>query len=251
MKARRPGAIVGKTLAGFDPENNIGFCDAELKQQLSDMGLQVEGDDCFGRVLVVLDADFDMGIGEVVQDALDNITNFATAMDELMNTAFEKGAEFTKLVVGQFVAKIAIVEKLFVKETHTQTLCIADSSGAETCVTKAQLDALLANVGVAAAPQPEPEPQSEDNATSTPPTEPEDGNASSTPPVSEGESSPPAEEPEEEAPPAEEPESPAEVPSEEEAPPVEPIAQASEPEPTPESQPESTPTPVDSGGENN
>jgi hypothetical protein len=64
-------------------------------------------------------------------------------MAELASTVYEEGSEFTKMVVGQITAKVALVEKLFVKETHTQKLCVADESGAETCITKAQLDALI------------------------------------------------------------------------------------------------------------
>ncbi|MBL8158405.1 hypothetical protein JNK62_02650 [bacterium] len=239
MKARRPGAIVGKTLAGFDPENNVGFCDAELKQQLTDLGVPVTSDGCYGRVLVVLDADFDMGIGEIVQDAMTSVTNFGAAMDELMNTAFEKGAELTKFVVGNIVAKIAIIEKLFVRETHTQTLCIADGNGSETCITKAQLDALLANVGVAAAPQPqsEPETQPDGNASSTPPTDSGNGNASSTPPVAEGGSGSDGSS-----------EAPEETPPAEEAPAEEPPTEA-EPEPTPQPEPEPAPAPEEPAGE--
>ncbi len=53
-----------------------------------------------------------------------------------------------------FVAPIVEAIKALVAEVQgfatsftTQQLCVADSSGAKTCITKAQLDALLANAG--------------------------------------------------------------------------------------------------------
>ncbi len=211
MKARRPGAIVGKALESFDPQAGIRYCDPELKDELALHGVPVAEDGCFARILIVIDSDFNMGIGDVVQDITAEIATFAQAMDELANAAFEKGAELTKIVIGQIVAKIAIVEKLFVKETHTEKLCVGDGGG-ETCVTKAQLDALLAGAGVASllpppnAPSP---PAPEGSATSTPPGPPQEesppmeeepppegeGSASSTPLVSPPPDEPPAETP--------------------------------------------------------
>ena len=37
------------------------------------------------------------------------------------------------------------------RELNTRQLCVSDESGAQTCITKAQLDALLARIGQAAA----------------------------------------------------------------------------------------------------
>ena len=36
------------------------------------------------------------------------------------------------------------IENMFAKEIETKSLCVSDDSGAKTCITKAQLDALLA-----------------------------------------------------------------------------------------------------------
>lgn len=71
----------------------------------------------------------------------------------------------------------------FAKRVKTQELCVQDDGGAETCITKAQLDALLAGAaasqgssgGEAPTPDPEPEESEEsgETATSTPSSEPD------------------------------------------------------------------------------
>ena len=48
------------------------------------------------------------------------------------------------------------IENFFAKKVHTQELCVADDSGAETCITKAQLDALLSGVAGAGNTVPPP-----------------------------------------------------------------------------------------------
>jgi hypothetical protein len=47
-------------------------------------------------------------------------------------------------VVGQLVAKVAVIGEVFSNKVTTKELCVSDESGASTCITKAQLDALIA-----------------------------------------------------------------------------------------------------------
>lgn len=182
---RRPGAVVGKTLEGFDPEND-SVCNPIVKKELLAAGYELPSDGCYARILVVLDSDFDMGIGDIVQDIGADFASSTTAIfDELANAAFTKGAELTKFVIGKIVAKIAVIEKLFAKETHTEKLCVSDKSGAETCLSKQQLDALLAGAAVPTTPPPSqtsPAPETE------PQDEPIDESVSVTPSTSEEES---------------------------------------------------------------
>jgi hypothetical protein len=52
-------------------------------------------------------------------------------------------------LIKNFLADVGNgLEKIFVKEVNTDTLCISDASGAKTCINKAQLDALLSGSGV-------------------------------------------------------------------------------------------------------
>ena len=60
-----------------------------------------------------------------------------------------------KTFVGRFFDRMAVwagdigngIENLYAKIVHTKKLCVADDSGAETCITKAELDALLVGAG--------------------------------------------------------------------------------------------------------
>jgi hypothetical protein len=87
------------------------------------------------------------------------------------------------------------IEKLFVKEVHTDSLCVKKSDGGEVCVTGDQIQALLLNnVSTNSGNDVVPEPASESVATSTPDQSPNDDNggtgqedpiATSTPPATE------------------------------------------------------------------
>jgi hypothetical protein len=63
------------------------------------------------------------------------------------------------------------IGKLFAGEVHTKELCVSDDTG-ETCVTKSQLDALIANAYAAPDP-PAPEPPPEDPSADGPPADTE------------------------------------------------------------------------------
>lgn len=76
------------------------------------------------------------------------------------------------------------ISKLFAGEITTKTLCVADESGAKTCLTKGQLDALIGNSSqsfgpVTQTPDPNPEtptptqPEQSDESTDSEPTEPD------------------------------------------------------------------------------
>lgn len=114
MKASRAGSVVGRALEDFDPEK-LGSCDATLKEELLAAGFEVPDSACVTRVMVMIKTGFDMSIGSLVQDAAANALGVLEAVQELANAAFEKGAQLTKFVAGQIVAKVAIVETFFAK----------------------------------------------------------------------------------------------------------------------------------------
>jgi hypothetical protein len=53
------------------------------------------------------------------------------------------------------------IEKIFSKEIETQNLCVSDGNGTKTCITKAQLDALLQGSGNQQPSNPDPIPEEE------------------------------------------------------------------------------------------
>jgi hypothetical protein len=116
MRAGRPGQVVGKALEDFkgNEEHQIGACDSTIMDELTAAGITVPADACLARVMVLMHPGFDMGIGDIIQDVSDQALDIVQAGNELANAAFNKGAQLTKFVTGQLIAKVAIVEKLFV-----------------------------------------------------------------------------------------------------------------------------------------
>jgi hypothetical protein len=143
MRAGRPGVIVGRALEAFDPEKQVGLCNPELKDELIGQAFNLPSDACVARIMIRIEPGFDMSIGGIVQDIGVAVSEFASALEELTNGAFEKGAELTKIVVEKVVAQVAIVGKLFSKEVHSEKVCVSDGQG-ETCLTRSDLDALIA-----------------------------------------------------------------------------------------------------------
>ncbi|MEK7107517.1 MAG: hypothetical protein AAB899_05025, partial [Patescibacteria group bacterium] len=70
---------------------------------------------------------------------------FADASDSLKNALKEFSDAVVQVFGRAIYATVGIFEKIFSKEIHTDKLCVSDGSG-ETCVTRAQLDSLLAGV---------------------------------------------------------------------------------------------------------
>ncbi len=75
------------------------------------------------------------------------------------------GAVFSKVSTWLASATNGITN-IFAGEVETKSLCVADTAGAKTCITKDQLDALILNAGIstpppAPAPEPAPEPTPE------------------------------------------------------------------------------------------
>ena len=93
MKANRPGYVLGQALSDFDSQDNM--------EQ--------------GMVLVAINLGFDMGIGELINDIEGNITDVVQAMLDLADETFEKGANLVKFVVEKIVARVAVIENLFVR----------------------------------------------------------------------------------------------------------------------------------------
>lgn len=188
------------------------------------------------------------------------VASFADASQALRDGISSLADTVIHVFTRAFYATVGIFEKIYAKETHTDKLCVSDPSG-ETCITKAQLDTLLAGQTVGAAsvssqaaaaagsggggdssaPAPEesapqtestlaPEPSSE-TASSTP-SEQAGGDTSGAP-----EESPPVEELSAESPSSEEPSSETPVEEAESG-----AASAAPQESSPESEPEPAPT---------
>jgi hypothetical protein len=217
MRANRPGYIVGQALEGYvnaagmaTSSNAVVGCDIALRDEMKEVDDTVPDNACYARIMVSLNTSFDMGVGNVIQDVAAGFgiaTSSATStpptlssiLGELMNTAFGQGAELTKAVFGQIVAKVAVVGELFASHIHAETieadqvktkeLCIDDI-----CVTRDQFYKMIqsanAAAGAAASGGSTPSPASAptpapDNGTTTPEgevgtTTPETGTASTT-----------------------------------------------------------------------
>jgi hypothetical protein len=145
MRATRAGAVVGVAIDSFATSSVSTYteCDEQLAADLLAAGVEVPEYACLAKVLVSIKIGGDMNMGGLFSDATGAIATMADAMSTLAATVFEKGAELTRLVVGEIVAKVAVVGKLLAESIYTKELCIADDSGAETCITKSELDALL------------------------------------------------------------------------------------------------------------
>ncbi len=94
--------------------------------------------------------------------------SFATSSNTLRSAIAALQDAIVRTFNAAIYATSGIFEKIFAKEVHTDRLCVADDSG-ETCITKAQLDALLAgaaastpqNQPVVPPPAPAPEPEAQ------------------------------------------------------------------------------------------
>jgi hypothetical protein len=109
VKALRPGRILGQAMQDFAPTQ----CDTNLIDELHAAGIEIPNNACVARIMVKLDPSFDMSVGNLIQDATGMIGDVMNAVNELSNAAFNQGAELTKYVVGELVAKIAVVDKFF------------------------------------------------------------------------------------------------------------------------------------------
>jgi hypothetical protein len=181
MKATRPGTIVGTAIQTFGSATSTPevICDNDLATILQSQGIALPPDTCVASILVSLNVGSDMTVGNIFQDATDVITTLAGGLAELGNAALSRGAELTKFVVGQLVAKIAIIGDLFADHI-TATVINADQVNAKTlclddlCVTKTQLQQLLDNAGATSSPPPGSGPPTGGggSGTTTPDTEP-------------------------------------------------------------------------------
>ncbi len=132
MRSSRPGTVVGTVVDPF-PTNlsadgiDVPMCDDELKQRLVTSGFEVPEDTCLNTVLVSLNIGSDASTGNIFQDISEPFVDLASALGELANAAYTKGAEFTKLVVGQFVAQLAVIGDLFAQTITTADLTVGSS----------------------------------------------------------------------------------------------------------------------------
>jgi hypothetical protein len=72
------------------------------------------------------------------------IASFANASQGLQNDILSIGSTVVHVLSRAVYATVGIFEKVYAKEVHTDELCVSDSTG-ETCITRGQLDTLLAN----------------------------------------------------------------------------------------------------------
>jgi hypothetical protein len=113
MKAVRVGSSVGRALENFDPATQQNQCDVALKDELVNAGVEVPADACLARVMVALDINYSFSVGNFFQDALASLDDINAAVNELSASVFDKGVAYTKLVIQQIVAKVAVIEKLY------------------------------------------------------------------------------------------------------------------------------------------
>ncbi len=98
------------------------------------------------------------------------ITPLENSASESFMIAFFKNV---KTVIGTWLADAGNgVAKIFTGEVDTKSLCVSDDSGAKTCITKSQLDALLINSSTSPASIPTPAPTPDPVPTPDPITEP-------------------------------------------------------------------------------
>jgi hypothetical protein len=149
MRAARPGQIAGIALGDFGIATSS--CDALLPQELANVGVVVPADACLGTVLVSLKPGTDLSIGSMLQDVTGGIADWASAAVELADSAFANGAQFAKVIVGELVAKVAVIGDLFAKNVHTEELCVGN-----VCVTQDQFLKMVQSSGATAAAPPAP-----------------------------------------------------------------------------------------------
>jgi hypothetical protein len=125
MKAVRPGTVVGVAISGFATSS----CDVSFTKELTDADVSVPANACIGQVVVQLKAGQDLGIGSILQTATTTpFENLTSALSELANTAFNKGAQFLKMVVGELVAKVAVIGNLFADTITVNNLTVGSQS---------------------------------------------------------------------------------------------------------------------------
>jgi hypothetical protein len=153
MRAIRPGHVIGRALEDFNPPAGVGICEPEYGSSMSS-GLP---NPCYGLVLVDINPELDLAISDTIQDigttTAQTTSSLGEVLTELINKAFEKGAELTKAVFGKVIAKVAIIEKMFAREVQTEKLCVGN-----VCVTEEQFMAMVA-ASQNPAPLPPPPPQ--------------------------------------------------------------------------------------------
>jgi predicted regulator of Ras-like GTPase activity (Roadblock/LC7/MglB family) len=91
------------------------------------------------------------------------VGSFANASESLKADITSLADTVISVLSHAIYATVGIFEKVFAREIHTDQLCISDDAG-ETCVTRSQLDSLLASAGMAGTSTP-PVPTSSGTST--------------------------------------------------------------------------------------
>src|SRR3989338_5752974 len=94
-----------------------------------------------------LNAQVNFGAGTVGAEIV--ATSFASASATLRGLITGLGGIIVETFHNAIYAVIGIFVKVFAGEVHTDTLCVSNSAG-ETCITREQLDALIAGAAGAA-----------------------------------------------------------------------------------------------------
>jgi hypothetical protein len=134
----------------------ISCCDLELHMNRRWNSVLVGSCNVIGLALLALSV---TAGGSAVRAAGDSTVLDSVALEPLVKLADIFQAKMTRIEASV----VALADSLTTKRVAAQELCVADESGAQTCITKAQLDALLK--GALQTAQAVPAPQA---ATSTP-----------------------------------------------------------------------------------
>ena len=116
------------------------------------------GKSCLPIALVAFSIAF--GAPAVHAQADENAASWREVADPIINTVHSLEARFASIEasVAQFASSFTT------QQLNTRQLCVSDETGAQTCLTKAQLDALLAKMAQAAVEAPAEPPAAEPDA---------------------------------------------------------------------------------------
>ena len=143
------------SLTGYDEATRArkvsGFIAQELQQVFPEMvgHTNINGTDYLDTNL----SDLPLYLVKGVQELNLKLNTLAGTVEPIPGTASEA---FATAFFNNVYKKVAIwlsdasngLEKIFVKEVDTKSLCLSDDAGGKTCVTKTELDSLLATAGV-------------------------------------------------------------------------------------------------------
>jgi hypothetical protein len=126
-----------------------------------------------GQIYGLRYIDFIPVLTKSIQELDLNLEGIAGTIPPLEGSASESFVtafyDNVKTKMGEWLADATNgITNIFAKKINTNELCVADDSGTETCITKSQLDTLLANTGSSGGSAPAPDSASSPQADPTP-----------------------------------------------------------------------------------